>query len=115
MLLGASPRTLNLLRLADLVELTGRLAALPGVRAVGLTSNGLTLGRKLPALKEAGAWLRRASGALGVVRMRVPPSGMRVLPPVQLTKALLAAPPARDTSTDRCGLFNKPRAQACRC
>lgn len=38
----------------DLVELTGRLKALPGVQAVGLTSNGLTLGRKLPALKDAG-------------------------------------------------------------
>jgi len=38
----------------DLVDLTGRLAALPGMRAVGLTSNGLTLGRKLPQLRDAG-------------------------------------------------------------
>jgi cyclic pyranopterin phosphate synthase len=44
----------------DLVELTGRLAALPGVQGVGLTTNGLTLGRKLGALKAAGAPLRRA-------------------------------------------------------
>ena len=39
---------------ADLVEMTGRLSQLPGIKAVGLTSNGLTLGRKLPQLKEAG-------------------------------------------------------------
>lgn len=41
-------------KLADLVELTSRLSSLPGVKAVGLTSNGLTLGRKLEALKDAG-------------------------------------------------------------
>lgn len=40
---------------ADLVELTRQLSSLPGVKAVGLTSNGLTLGRKLAALKHAGA------------------------------------------------------------
>lgn len=45
---------LRRLKLADLVELTGRLSSLPGVKAVGLTSNGLTLGRKLAALKDAG-------------------------------------------------------------
>lgn len=39
---------------ADLVELTGQLSQLQGVQAVGITSNGLTLGRKLAALKEAG-------------------------------------------------------------
>ena len=44
---------------SDLVELTARLATLPGVKDVGLTSNGLTLGRKLPALKEAGEHARR--------------------------------------------------------
>jgi hypothetical protein len=34
--------------------MTGQLSQLPGIKAVGLTSNGLTLGRKLPQLKEAG-------------------------------------------------------------
>lgn len=38
----------------DLVELTGALRALPGVSAVGLTTNGLTLSRKLAALQAAG-------------------------------------------------------------
>lgn len=42
----------------DLVDITAGLSALPGVKAVGLTSNGLTLGRKLPALKDAGAAAR---------------------------------------------------------
>ena len=39
----------------DLVELTGALRALPGVSGVGLTTNGLTLSRKLEALQAAGA------------------------------------------------------------
>ena len=39
----------------DIVQLTEALAALPGVRAVGLTTNGIALQRKLPALKNAGA------------------------------------------------------------
>ncbi len=55
---------------ADLVDITAGLHALPGVRAVGLTSNGLTLGRKLPALKEAGAeppgWTALGAAARGV-------------------------------------------------
>ena len=38
----------------DLVELTGALRALPGVSGVGLTTNGLTLSRKLEALQAAG-------------------------------------------------------------
>lgn len=42
---------------SDLVELTRRLSSLPGIKAVGLTSNGLTLGRKLDALKDAGGCL----------------------------------------------------------
>ncbi|KAL4431656.1 hypothetical protein ABPG77_001498 [Micractinium sp. CCAP 211/92] len=46
---------------ADLVDITAGLHALPGVGAVGLTSNGLTLGRKLPALKEAGLSLLNIS------------------------------------------------------
>ena len=48
---------------ADLVELTRRLSGLPGVKAVGLTSNGLTLGRKLAALKEAGTCHRLGCAA----------------------------------------------------
>lgn len=46
----------------DLVDITAGLSALPGVKAVGLTSNGLTLGRKLPALKDAGAAARGGGG-----------------------------------------------------
>jgi len=38
----------------DLVDLTAGIRALPGVNAVGLTTNGLTLSRKLPALRDAG-------------------------------------------------------------
>ena len=38
----------------DLVELTHALRALPGVSGVGLTTNGLTLSRKLEALQTAG-------------------------------------------------------------
>ena len=49
---------------ADLVELPSRLSALPGVRAVGLTSNGLTLGRKLQQLKDAGG-ARQSRGSAG--------------------------------------------------
>ena len=39
----------------DLPALVGRLAALPGLAAVGLTTNGLTLARQLPELRDAGA------------------------------------------------------------
>ena len=49
----------------DLVDLTAQLSALPGVRAVGLTSNGLTLGRKLEALKGAGGRRRRGGAGAG--------------------------------------------------
>ncbi|CAL5229664.1 g13029 [Coccomyxa viridis] len=38
----------------DLVELTAALRALPGVNAVGITTNGITLSRKLSALQAAG-------------------------------------------------------------
>lgn len=38
----------------DLVDIVGRLAALPGLSAIGLTSNGLALGRRLPQLQRAG-------------------------------------------------------------
>jgi uncharacterized radical SAM superfamily Fe-S cluster-containing enzyme len=38
----------------DLVELVGGLRALPGVQSIGLTTNGLTLSRKLAALQSAG-------------------------------------------------------------
>ena len=39
---------------SDLVELTRSLRALPGLQAVGLTTNGLVLARKLPDLQAAG-------------------------------------------------------------
>ena len=42
----------------DLVELTAALRGLPGVNAVGLTTNGLTLSRKLAALQAAGTCLQ---------------------------------------------------------
>ena len=38
----------------DLPELTRALAALPGVKDVGLTTNGLVLKRVLPQLRDAG-------------------------------------------------------------
>ncbi|CAD7702426.1 unnamed protein product [Ostreobium quekettii] len=38
----------------DIVELTGALARIPGLRTLAMTTNGLALTRKLPALKEAG-------------------------------------------------------------
>ena len=37
------------------MQLAEGLAGLPGVAAVGLTTNGIALQRKLPALKAAGA------------------------------------------------------------
>ncbi len=38
----------------DIVELTGALAALPGVSGVGITTNGIALQRKLAALQANG-------------------------------------------------------------
>ena len=38
----------------DLVELTQLLRALPGLGTIGLTTNGLTLSRKLADLRAAG-------------------------------------------------------------
>lgn len=38
----------------DLVDLTAGIRSLPGIEAVGLTTNGLTLSRKLAALQTAG-------------------------------------------------------------
>jgi len=38
----------------DIVELTGALSALPGCDAVGITTNGIALQRKLAKLKENG-------------------------------------------------------------
>lgn len=49
----------------DLVEITAALSALPGLRAVGLTTNGLALQRKLPALRDAGERLAYAGGWQG--------------------------------------------------
>ncbi len=39
----------------DIVDLTARLNALPGVQSLGITSNGIALKRKLPDLKANGA------------------------------------------------------------
>jgi molybdenum cofactor biosynthesis protein A len=39
---------------SDVVELVGRLAAVPGIREVAMTTNGIALARKLPALRAAG-------------------------------------------------------------
>ena len=41
----------------DIEDLVGNLAALPGVTDVGLTTNGIALSRKLPALQAAGAFI----------------------------------------------------------
>ncbi|KAK0410494.1 hypothetical protein QR680_005158 [Steinernema hermaphroditum] len=38
----------------DLVEIVGRLAKVPGIRQIGMTSNGIVLARKLDALAAAG-------------------------------------------------------------
>ena len=38
----------------DIVQLTAELAAIPGVEAVGITTNGIALQRKLSALKANG-------------------------------------------------------------
>lgn len=38
----------------DLVHIVTSLSALPGLRSVGITTNGLTLGRQLAALRSAG-------------------------------------------------------------
>ena len=38
----------------DCVDIVGRLKALRGLETVAMTTNGVTLGRKLPALKAAG-------------------------------------------------------------
>lgn len=38
----------------DLVDLVAQLRAIPGIQSVGVTTNGLTLQRKLRALQEAG-------------------------------------------------------------
>ena len=69
----------------DLPALVAALAALPGLRAVGLTTNGLTLARQLPELRDAGAprwslplWHRAYSGtphvAVSFEILHVPPS-----------------------------------------
>ena len=38
----------------DAVEIVGDLSSIPGVKSVGITTNGITLKRRLPGLKEAG-------------------------------------------------------------
>lgn len=38
----------------DLVRLVASLSALPGLASIGITTNGLTLGRQLAALRSAG-------------------------------------------------------------
>ena len=52
----------------DAVELVARLKALPGLETIAITTNGLTLARKLPALQAAGLDainIRCDSGTLG--------------------------------------------------
>ena len=39
---------------ADVVEIVRRLKNISGLETVAMTTNGVTLARKLPALKEAG-------------------------------------------------------------
>jgi hypothetical protein len=51
----------------DLPALVGRLAALPGLRGVGITTNGIALARQLPELRAAGARApARRCGGVGV-------------------------------------------------
>jgi molybdenum cofactor biosynthesis enzyme MoaA len=38
----------------DIVGLTQALAGLPGIQHLAMTTNGITLARQLPALREAG-------------------------------------------------------------
>ncbi len=38
----------------DIVDLTGQLNALPGLQAIGITTNGIALRRKLPDLQAQG-------------------------------------------------------------
>jgi len=38
----------------EVVSIVERLAALPGLQTIGMTTNGVTLARRLPALKKAG-------------------------------------------------------------
>jgi molybdenum cofactor biosynthesis enzyme MoaA len=40
---------------ADLEDIVARLGALPGLRDLAITSNGIVLGKKLPGA-TAGAW-----------------------------------------------------------
>ena len=39
----------------DIVDLTAQLHALPGLKAIGITTNGIALRRKLPDLQAQGA------------------------------------------------------------
>lgn len=41
----------------DIVDLTGQLKALPGLQAIGITTNGIALKRKLPDLQAQGTLL----------------------------------------------------------
>ena len=71
----------------DIVPLTGALAALPGVRDVGITTNALALRRKLADLQAAGARgqrqrRRQASGStllvIDVIESGILDSGMPI-------------------------------------
>lgn len=42
----------------DIVDLTGQLKALPGLQAIGITTNGIALKRKLPDLQAQGTLLQ---------------------------------------------------------
>ena len=41
---------------ADLEDIAARLGALPGLRDLGITSNGIVLAKKLPGACQAPAW-----------------------------------------------------------
>lgn len=55
----------------DIVELTGALSALPGCDAVGITTNGIALQRKLANLKENGVWGMNRQPLLHTARSRL--------------------------------------------
>lgn len=45
----------------DIVDLTRELSALPGLQAIGITTNGIALKRKLPELQAHGTQLMTCS------------------------------------------------------
>lgn len=76
----------------DLVPLCQQLHALPGLRTLAITTNGIALTRSLPALKEAGAWLPR--GAVRGEAGRTWAAGRACRPPAQPQWTVHCAGPA---------------------